>query len=143
MSSSAPLVDSTTDFGVKVAKHLAQDTIIWLTTVSPSATPQPNPVWFQWAKEEFLIFTQPGTPKLRNIAANPRVSLNLNSTPSGGDVIVFTGTARVDTETTPAERDAFVEKYTDALVDIGMTRDQLFADYSIPVRITPDRLRGF
>ncbi|MGV9663791.1 TIGR03667 family PPOX class F420-dependent oxidoreductase [Nocardia niigatensis] len=143
MSSSAPLIDSTTEFGVKVARRLAQDAVIWLTTVSPSATPQPNPVWFQWANEEFLIFTQPGTPKLRNIAANPRVSLNLNSTPAGGDVIVLTGTVRVDNDTTPAERDAFVEKYTDGLADIGMTRDQFFADYSIPLRITPDRLRGF
>ncbi|MGW3546081.1 hypothetical protein ACWDNI_36860 [Nocardia niigatensis] len=92
MSSSSSLIDSNTDFGVKVSKHLVQDTIIWLTTVSPSGTPQ---------------------PKLRNIAANSRVSLNLNSTATGGDVIVFTGTARVDADgASAAELDAFVEKYT-------------------------------
>ncbi|MGV9668878.1 TIGR03667 family PPOX class F420-dependent oxidoreductase [Nocardia niigatensis] len=144
MSSSSSLIDSNTDFGVKVSKHLVQDTIIWLTTVSPSGTPQPNPVWFQWDDGAFLVFTQPDTPKLRNIAANSRVSLNLNSTATGGDVIVFTGTARVDADgASAAELDAFVEKYTEGLVDIGMTREQFFADYSIPVRIVPDRLRGF
>jgi PPOX class probable F420-dependent enzyme len=144
MSSSSPLIDSNTDFGVKVTKRLAQDAIIWLTTVSPSGTAQPNPVWFQWAAGEFLIFTQPGTPKLRNIAANARVSLNFNTTATGGDVVVLTGTARVDTDSaSTAELDAFVEKYTEGLVDIGMTREQFFADYSVPVRIIPDRLRGF
>ncbi|MGW4125337.1 TIGR03667 family PPOX class F420-dependent oxidoreductase [Nocardia sp. NPDC004711] len=144
MSSSSPLIDSNTDFGVKVTEHLVQDTIIWLTTVSPSGTPQPNPVWFQWDDGAFLLFTQPGTPKLRNIAANSRVSLNLNSTATGGDVIVFTGTARVDADgASAAELDAFVEKYTEGLVDIGMTREQFFADYSVPVRIVPNRLRGF
>ncbi|MGW5113101.1 TIGR03667 family PPOX class F420-dependent oxidoreductase [Nocardia sp. NPDC004123] len=144
MSSSSPLIDSNTDFGVKVTEHLVQDTIIWLTTVSPSGTPQPNPVWFQWDDGAFLLFTQPGTPKLRNIAANSRVSLNLNSTATGGDVIVFTGTARVDADgASAAELDAFVEKYTEGLVDIGMTREQFFADYSVPVRVVPDRLRGF
>ncbi|WP_433677845.1 TIGR03667 family PPOX class F420-dependent oxidoreductase [Nocardia sp. CA-119907] len=144
MSSSASLIDSSTDFGVKVTKHLVQDTIIWLTTVSPSGTPQPNPVWFQWEGGAFLVFTQPGTPKLRNIAANPRVSLNLNTTATGGDVIVFTGTARVDADgAATAELDAFVEKYAEGLVDIGMTREQFFADYSIPLRVVPDRVRGF
>ncbi|WP_454197780.1 TIGR03667 family PPOX class F420-dependent oxidoreductase [Nocardia sp. Marseille-Q1738] len=144
MSSSSPLIDSNSDFGVKVSKRLTQEAIIWLTTVSPSGTPQPNPVWFQWRDEAFLIFTQPGTPKLRNIAADPRVSLNFNSTATGGDVVVFTGTAQVDAAGASAsELDAFVEKYTEGLVDIGMTREQFFADYSVPVRIVPDRLRGF
>ncbi|WP_433722781.1 TIGR03667 family PPOX class F420-dependent oxidoreductase [Nocardia sp. CA-129566] len=144
MSSSASLIDSSTDFGVKVTKHLVQDTIIWLTTVSPSGTPQPNPVWFHWEGGAFLVFTQPGTPKLRNIVANPRVSLNLNTTATGGDVIVFTGTARADAGgASTAELDAFVEKYAEGLVDIGMTREQFFADYSIPLRVVPDRVRGF
>ncbi|MGW4534269.1 TIGR03667 family PPOX class F420-dependent oxidoreductase [Nocardia sp. NPDC004340] len=144
MSASSPLIDTDTEFGALVTKRLAEDGIVWLTTVSPSGTPQPNPVWFQWANGEFLIFTQPGTPKLRNIATDPRVSLNLNSTASGGQVVVFNGPARVDTtDPTPAELDAYVEKYAKGLVEIGMTREEFFADYSVPVRITPDRLRGF
>ncbi|GAB0107268.1 hypothetical protein JMUB6875_62620 [Nocardia sp. JMUB6875] len=144
MSSSSPLIDSNTDFGAKVTKRLGQDTVIWLTTVSPSGTPQPNPVWFQWEDGAFLVFTQPGTPKLRNIAANPRVSLNFNSSDSGGDVVVFTGTAEIDEGgASAAELDAFVEKYTEGLVDIGMTREQFFADYAVPLRIVPDRVRGF
>ena len=138
------LIDADTDFGGKVADRLERAAVVWLTTVNRSGTPQPNPVWFIWADGAFLIFTQPGTPKLRNIAANPQVSLNLNTTPAGGDVVVFNGTARVDESDVPAaELDAFVEKYADGLNDLGMTRAEFFADYSVRVRVAPDRLRGF
>ncbi|MRH92425.1 TIGR03667 family PPOX class F420-dependent oxidoreductase [Nocardia sp. SYP-A9097] len=144
ISSSSPLIDTDTEFGAQVAKRLAKEDIVWLTTVNPSGTPQPNPVWFQWADGAFLIFTQPGTPKLRNIAANPRVSLNLNTNATGGEVNVLTGEARVDTAgASLAEIEAYVVKYAKGLVDIGMTREQFFDDYSVPVRIVPDRLRGF
>ncbi|MFF0610822.1 TIGR03667 family PPOX class F420-dependent oxidoreductase [Nocardia tengchongensis] len=138
------LIDTGTDFGALVTKRLSADTIIWLTTVSPTGTPQPNPVWFLWSNGAFLLFTQPATPKLRNITANPRVSLNLNTTATGGEVVVLNGEARIDADgATPAEIDAYVQKYTEGLVEIGMTREQFFADYSIPVRIVPTRLRGF
>ncbi|WP_280182385.1 TIGR03667 family PPOX class F420-dependent oxidoreductase [Nocardia cyriacigeorgica] len=141
---SEQLIDTTTEFGTKAARRLAEEQVVWLTTVGPSGTPQPNPVWFLWRDGEFLLFSQPDRPKLRNIAGNPRVSVNLNSTASGGDVVVLTGTARVD-EATPApeEIEAYVEKYTEGLVSISMTREQFFEEYSVPVRITPDRLRGF
>ncbi|TLF82479.1 TIGR03667 family PPOX class F420-dependent oxidoreductase [Nocardia cyriacigeorgica] len=141
---SAQLIDPTTEFGAKVAQRLDSEQVVWLTTVGPSGTPQPNPVWFLWRDGEFLLFSQPDRPKLRNIARNPRVSLNLNSTDTGGDVAVFTGTARVEEATpTPEEIEAYVAKYTEGLVSISMTREQFFAEYSVPVRITPDRLRGF
>ncbi|WP_280234099.1 TIGR03667 family PPOX class F420-dependent oxidoreductase [Nocardia cyriacigeorgica] len=141
---SAQLIDTSTEFGAGVAKRLEQEQVVWLTTVGPTGTPQPNPVWFLWRDGEFLLFSQPDRPKLRNIARNPRVALHLNSTESGGDVVVLTGAARIDdTDPAPAETDAYVEKYTEGLVSISMTRDQFFEEYSVPIRITPDRLRGF
>ncbi|WP_141807391.1 TIGR03667 family PPOX class F420-dependent oxidoreductase [Nocardia bhagyanarayanae] len=140
----APVVDTGTEFGAKVAERLGRESVIWLTTVGPSGTPQPNPVWFQWRDGEFLLFSQPDKAKLRNIAHNPRVSLNLNSTESGGDVVVLTGTARI-VEEWPSDEEiaAYTEKYTQGLVEINMTAAEFYAEYSVPVRITPNRLRGF
>ncbi|WP_336086953.1 TIGR03667 family PPOX class F420-dependent oxidoreductase [Nocardia sp. SSK8] len=137
------VLDESTTFGAKVAQRLAGDHVVWLTTVAPSGTPQPNPVWFLWQNGEFLLFTQPGTPKLRNIAADPRVSLNLNSTASGGDFAVFTGSARVGEAATDAEIAAYSRKYTQGFVEIAMTEAEFFADYAVPVRVAPDRIRGF
>ncbi|MEU2257137.1 TIGR03667 family PPOX class F420-dependent oxidoreductase [Nocardia xishanensis] len=140
----APVVDTGTEFGAKVAERLGREGILWLTTVGPSGTPQPNPVWFQWRDGEFLLFSQPNKSKLRNIAHNPRVSLNLNSNEHGGDVVVLTGTARI-VEERPSDDEiaSYTAKYTKGLADINMSADEFYAEYSVPIRITPDRLRGF
>ncbi|MFE7796334.1 TIGR03667 family PPOX class F420-dependent oxidoreductase [Nocardia sp. NPDC057440] len=143
-SDRSPVVDTSTAFGAKVSARLDNEQVIWLTTVGASGTPQPNPVWFRWDGKEFLFFSQADKPKLRNIARNPRVSLNLNATDTGGDVVVLTGTARIDESgATAAEIEAYTEKYTQGLVDIAMTDEQFYAEYSVAVRVEPDRLRGF
>ncbi len=38
-------------------------------------------------REGFLVYSQPGAWKLRNIEANPKVNLNLNCNGKGGDVV--------------------------------------------------------
>ncbi|NNH71813.1 TIGR03667 family PPOX class F420-dependent oxidoreductase [Nocardia uniformis] len=138
------VVDTDTEFGAHAAERLERETVAWLTTVGPSGTPQPNPVWFLWNGSEILLFSEPNQPKLRNIARNPRVSLNLNSTASGGEVLVLTGAARIDpTDPNPDEIARYTAKYTEGLADLKMTAEQFYATYSQAVRITPDRLRGF
>lgn len=142
--SAAPVVDPSTPFGAKVVARLDQEPVIWLTTVGTTGTPQPNPVWFQWRDDEFLLFSKPDQAKLRNLARNPRVSLNFNSTEWGSEVVVFTGTARIDeVAATPDEIATYTTKYADGLKDIELTAEQFFAEYSAIVRIRPDRLRGF
>ncbi len=47
-------IDTSTEFGQRVAGHLANDQVIWLTTVNPDLTPQPSPVWFLWDGETLL-----------------------------------------------------------------------------------------
>jgi PPOX class probable F420-dependent enzyme len=141
---STRVVDTGTEFGAKVAARLDSEQVIWLTTVGASGAPQPNPVWFRWDGEEFLFFSQADKPKLRNIARNPRVSLNLNATETGGNVVILTGSARIDESGAIAEEiAAYTAKYTSGLVDISMTDEEFFAEYSVAVRIKPDRLRGF
>ncbi|MFC9892491.1 TIGR03667 family PPOX class F420-dependent oxidoreductase [Nocardia sp. NPDC127579] len=138
-----PVVDPATPLGAKVAPRLDQETLIWLTTVGSTGTPQPNPVWFAWRDGEFLIFSEPDQAKLRNIKRNPRVALNLN-TAGGYDVAVLTGNARIDDAGPSTEElDAFLTKYTDGLRSLGMSGEKFAATYSVAIRVTPDRLRGF
>lgn len=142
MTTTAELIDTNTSFGARAAKRLEAEKVAWLTTVGRTGTPQPNPVWFVWDGTSILVFTQPGTPKLRNIQANSRVSVNLNSTRSGGDVVVLAGTATVEANADQV-RAKYVDKYADDIRELNMTEEQFFDDYSVAVRITPDRLRGF
>jgi PPOX class probable F420-dependent enzyme len=69
------MIDTTTAFGARVARRLEDERIIWLVTVDPQQTPQPLPVWYWWDGHRFLMYSQPDTFKLRNIAHNPRVGI--------------------------------------------------------------------
>lgn len=137
-------IDLSTDFGARVSDHLANDQVVWLTTVGAGGTPQPSPVWFLWDGERVLIYSQPNTPKVRNIERSPRVSLNFNSTLTGGDVVILTGEAEIDRSAPPANAvRAYVEKYAEGMRGLPMTSDQFAQEYSVPIRVRPTRLRGF
>ncbi|WP_067647638.1 TIGR03667 family PPOX class F420-dependent oxidoreductase [Nocardia harenae] len=138
------VVDTDTEFGARVAERLDSEQIVWLTTVGPSGTPQPNPVWFLWTEGTFLIFSKPEQAKIRNIRHNPRVALHLNSTATGGDVVVLTGTAHVEgVAPGDAETGALLAKYREGLAGLNITGAKFTAAYSAPIRVVPDRVRGF
>jgi PPOX class probable F420-dependent enzyme len=137
------MIDLSTEFGARVARRLDKELIIWLTTVRADGTPQPSPVWFLWIDQTLLIYSRPNTPKLRNIEQNPKVALNFNSDEGGGDVIVFTGTAAIDSQAPPSnEIAAYQEKYGEHIVGINMTPELFARAYSVALRVTPTSVRG-
>ena len=136
-------IDTSTDFGKRIARQLDDELVLWLTTVGKSGTPAPNPVWFLWNGDQILVSSQPDKAKLHNIAGHPRVSLNFNATHTGGDVGVISGTAVIDDNPITGEAlAAYNTKYAEDIARLGMTPEQFHADYSVLVRITPDKLRG-
>jgi PPOX class probable F420-dependent enzyme len=136
-------IDWTSDFGRRVADQLTNAGIIWLTTLKPDGTPEPNPVWFYWDGAKILIRSQ-DNPKIRNIAADPRVVLNLDTDATGSAVAVIHGAARIadDTVFAPA-RDGFAAKYAQGLAGLGTSAEQMLADYHNTIVIEPTRLRGW
>lgn len=138
------IIDLTTEYGARVARRLQDEQVIWLTTVGRDGTPQPNPVWFVWEDDSFLIYTQDTAYKLRNIRRNPRVSLHFDSGESGEDVVVFTGMASLDESAPLAHRHAaYLEKYRQGIADIDMTPESMGKDYHVAIRVKPDKVRGF
>jgi PPOX class probable F420-dependent enzyme len=136
-------LDTTTEFGARAARRLKDEVIGWLVTVSPDQTPQPIPVWFLWDGQALLVYSQPDTAKLRNIARNPRVALHLDGDGRGGDVVVLTGEARLVTDVPPANQvPAYLEKYRQGMARIGMSPEVFARTYSIALRITPTRVHG-
>ena len=144
MAEDAPLVDVSTPFGTRVAAHLRDDVVVWLTTVSPAGTPQPSPVWFVWDGDRDVVVHSRESQRVRNIAANPRVSLNFRGDRLGGDIVVLTGDARIDPSSPPAhEAPEYVAKYAEHIAGLSMTPETFAADYHVVVRIRLTRLRGF
>jgi PPOX class probable F420-dependent enzyme len=137
------LLDPATEFGQRAERRLNTDTVGWLTTVRRDGTPLPTPIWFLWDGQSLLIYSQPNAQKLRNIANNPRVAVNLNGDAHGGDIIVVTGTARIDESAPPADQNPpYVAKYTAGIAQINMTPETMARTYSTAIRITPDRIHG-
>jgi PPOX class probable F420-dependent enzyme len=137
-------IDTSTDFGKRIAQQLDDERVVWLTTVGRSGTPAPNPVWFLWHDDELLISSEPNKAKLRNVVAHPQVSVNFNATHTGGDVGVISGRAVIDPEPLSGEElAAYTAKYAEDIAELGMTPDQFHGSYSVVIRITPEKLRGF
>ncbi|MFN8663543.1 MAG: TIGR03667 family PPOX class F420-dependent oxidoreductase [Thermomicrobiales bacterium] len=138
------IIDTSSEFGQRVAKRLADEQIAWLATVDGSGTPQPNPVWFIWDGQTVLIYSQPDQAKIRNVERSGRVSLNFNSDFHGGDVAILTGTATIEPTAPAADQNpAYIQKYADGIASINMNPESFASSYSVPIRITPQKLRGF
>jgi PPOX class probable F420-dependent enzyme len=120
-------------------KHLRDDQIVWLTTVTPSGRPAPRPVWFLWDGTAVIIYSLPGGAKLKHIAANDQVSLHFNSTPGGGDVVVISGRAEVVSEAPPPSAvPGLLDKYLGTIKAMGYS-PEWYDSYNTAIRVTPDR----
>jgi PPOX class probable F420-dependent enzyme len=103
--------------------------------------PQASPVWFLWEGTTILIFRRPAAPKLRNPAANPRVTVHLDSDGAGGDVVTIDATAAVDPDAPPAHQlEGYLAKYRPGIQALGWTRAQLARDFWVAIRIRPVRV---
>ncbi|NLU83077.1 TIGR03667 family PPOX class F420-dependent oxidoreductase [Rhodococcus sp. HNM0569] len=132
------------DIDARVVSRLENESVIWLTTVGANGVPATTPVWFLFHDGAFVLQSQPQTGKLRHIEHDPSVALNLNCTPEGGDVVVFTGSARHDPQgQSRDEWDAYVDKYRGGMSGLGFAPDTFADSYSETVRITPTKLRSW
>ena len=75
--------DFTTTVGRRCLERLRTEKAIWLTTVAPDGTPQPNPVWFTWDGETVLVYSHRDAFRNRNLRRNPRVALSFDSRRQG------------------------------------------------------------
>ena len=140
------MIDLKTKFGRVSAKHLKSEYFVWLTTVDSTGTPQPRPVWFIWEKDSILIFSQAKAYKVKHIRNNPNVSLHFNSKDAKGEehLIILNGIAKIDRITPPANKlRAYMRKYKTGIIGLNATPEAFSAEYSVPIRITPTKLRGW
>jgi PPOX class probable F420-dependent enzyme len=140
------MIDAKTKFGRVAVKQLREEYFIWLTTVDATGTPQPRPVWFIWENDSFLIYSQAKAHKLKHIRKNPQVSLHFNSADAKGEqrIIVFAGKAHIDRKAPPAHKHrAYMKKYGADIIGLNPTPEEFAGEYSVAIRITPAKLRGW
>jgi PPOX class probable F420-dependent enzyme len=62
----------------------------WVSTTSPDGRPHAMPVWGVWLDDVFYFSSAPDSRKARNLVANPRITVHLES---GDEVVIVEGTA--------------------------------------------------
>jgi PPOX class probable F420-dependent enzyme len=125
-------------------QHLAEDVVGWLTTVAADGRVQTSPVSFLWDGQTVLIYSSPAAPKIRNIAANPRVSFGLNTDEYGDHILVLEGTAEVDAAAPLwSDNPAMVAKFSEPLKHWELDLAETSRDFSAAIRIRPTRMRAF
>jgi PPOX class probable F420-dependent enzyme len=138
------VLDQSTEFGAHAAGRLREEIIGWLTTVTPAGQPQPIPVWFLWdGDRSILLYSRPDKRKLANIAANPRISLNLDSDGVDADIVICWGEIRVSDDPPADQVEEYVAKYSERIAALGWTPESFAGDFSVPLRIETTRIHGW
>ena len=127
-----------------VEGRLRAHLMAWLTTVRPDGRPDSVPVWFLLCDDEtILVYSQPAKIKLRNIASNPRVSLGLDVTDIGRDIIRVEGTAEHVPGYPAADQvPEYVAKYAERIGANFGTPSRFAGLFPEALIITPDRLHA-
>ncbi len=118
-----------------VAERLTNAINYWLCTVWPDGRPHAVPKWAVWYDGKLYFDGSPQTRHARNIAANPAVTVHLES---GSDVVILNGTARAVAEKPALELAvALAQEYTRKYKDFGYAPEPTMWDNGGLFEITP------
>ncbi|MFC5185730.1 TIGR03667 family PPOX class F420-dependent oxidoreductase [Actinomadura harenae] len=128
----------------RAENRLRTNPIAWLTTVRPDGQPVSVPVWFLFRDDEtILIYSEPGKGKLRNIAKNPKISLALDETERGRNVVRLEGTAETPAGHASADGVAgYRTKYADLIETVFGSPERFASKFSEAIVVTPRRLHA-
>jgi PPOX class probable F420-dependent enzyme len=136
------VMDDTTALApaARIDRLLRSEPVVWLSTIRPDGVPHLIPIWFSWDGEAILVATKPHAQKVRNLRANPVVTLAVGKPDEDFDVGLLEGRAELlDTPSADVLPRSHLEKYRAPMTSIGLTPDEFLATYTQVIRIVPTR----
>lgn len=128
----------------EVAERFDTELVGWFTTVNPHGQPQSSAVWFVIDDDDIVVYSRPDATRLTNLAHNDRIAFNLRGDATGDGITTLEGRAVIDaTFPTPAGCPEYVAKYREEIVRLGWTVESYDTDFSMPLRISVDRVRAW
>lgn len=123
-------------------EHFEHDVVAWFTTVAPDGRVQSSLISFLPDGDDIVFYSQPDTPKVRNIAASPQVSFHLQSDPMGDHMLIVEGSAEIDRSIPPMDVHArYRAKYEQPHAHWGLDFTETAREFDLPIRIRPRRVR--
>ncbi|QWF77250.1 pyridoxamine 5'-phosphate oxidase family protein [Amycolatopsis sp. CA-230715] len=127
-----------------VTDRLGKEAVAWLVTVNAKGQPQASPVWYLWHGGALWVQSQPDVGKTRNIGTNPKVAFHLDGDGRGGGIVSIDATAELGGTPSEGYREAYAAKYEHLITGaLKTTVEGFFDDYSVPIAITPARVRAW
>jgi len=118
-----------------VEERLTEAKNYWLCTVWPDGRPHTVPKWGVWRNGLFYFDGSPQTHHARNIAANPRVAIHLES---GDSVVIVNGAAReLPKKPTVKLATALAQAYTRKYKEFGYAPQPTMWDAGGLFAVTP------
>lgn len=113
-----------------------------LATIGRDGAPLVTPVWYAVEDGDFLVVTDGGSQKHRNVERDPRVELCIDDERPPYHTILIRGRASVEPERGPEWRLALAVRYLGEEGGRGYVTENPPRD-EVLLRITPERVRGW
>lgn len=143
---STTVFDTTNPTHQKALGKLDNDLIAWFGSARPDGRPHTVPVWFLWHDGQVIVLSEEKTQKVRNVRHSEHVVVSLETEGTGADVVILDGTAEISRENAtawiPRIGDRYTTKYADGLAGSGITVDQMAAQYTQVIVVTPTKFMG-
>jgi nitroimidazol reductase NimA-like FMN-containing flavoprotein (pyridoxamine 5'-phosphate oxidase superfamily) len=101
-----------------VQERMRAATNYWVATTRPDGRPHVTPTWAVWHDDRLYFDGSPETRRMKNIAANPNVSVHLED---GTQAVIVEGVASPVGKPSRELAEALVEFYTAKYADQGYT----------------------
>src|SRR3954447_23737038 len=114
----------------RVLPMLADEQVVWLSTVRPDGTPHLVPTWFLWDGDALVVWSKPNAVKVRNLRANPRLMVAVGDPHADFNVGLIEAAAALAEPATIAIPEAFFAKYAVELAAANLDPDTFRATYT-------------
>jgi PPOX class probable F420-dependent enzyme len=133
-------MDSSDVAATRVHRFLAEEPVVWLSSVRPDGGPHLVPIWFWWDGSALLVFSKPHARKVDNMRSNPAVMLALGDADEDFDVALVEARGELlDVDAAAVLPPAMLAKYAARMAAIGLTATEFARTYSQVLRIVPTR----
>jgi PPOX class probable F420-dependent enzyme len=138
------LPDDESPFAKSVRRRVNEEYLVWLTAMGKQGMPQPAPVWFWWdaRARNFLIYNHSQAKRLELVRLNSQVALSFDGYGTGFGIITFLGHAELTPDPPANQHPEYLAKYGHWMTVKFGSPAEFAAEYSVPLRVHPIRVRG-